>query len=64
MHRGKRRRMYQVEHLIAGSWGPGSAARQLTVLNPADGEPVTTVPVATEADVAAAVSTCGSRDQQ
>jgi acyl-CoA reductase-like NAD-dependent aldehyde dehydrogenase len=47
--------MYSVEQLIAGSWVPGAATRRMTVLNPADGEPVTRVPIASEADVAAAV---------
>ncbi|WP_084557815.1 aldehyde dehydrogenase family protein [Couchioplanes caeruleus] len=44
-----------VEHLINASWGPGSGTRTTTVLNPASGEPVTTVPVASDADVSAAV---------
>src|SRR5689334_2703648 len=55
MRRGTLPPMYEVEHLIAGTWVPGGAARRLTVLNPADGEPVTRVPIASEADVAAAV---------
>src|SRR4051794_17768552 len=47
--------MYDVEQLIAGAWGPGAPERTLTVINPADGSPVTTAPVASEADVTAAV---------
>ncbi|MEV6597768.1 aldehyde dehydrogenase family protein [Actinoplanes sp. NPDC051346] len=44
-----------LEQLIGGTWGPGSGTRTLTVLDPATGEPVTTVPVASKADVGAAV---------
>jgi succinate-semialdehyde dehydrogenase/glutarate-semialdehyde dehydrogenase len=47
--------MYDVGQLIGGTWTPGSGDRRLTVLNPGDGSPVTTVAVAAEADVAAAV---------
>ena len=47
--------MYEVEHLIAGCWVPGGAARRMTVLNPADDEPVTLISIASEADVTAAV---------
>jgi acyl-CoA reductase-like NAD-dependent aldehyde dehydrogenase len=47
--------MYEVRQLIAGSWGPGGGTRFLTVVNPVDGTPVARVPIASEADVAAAV---------
>ncbi|MFI7601633.1 aldehyde dehydrogenase family protein [Actinoplanes sp. NPDC049681] len=47
--------MYDIEQLIGGVWGTGSGTRNLTVLNPMDGQPVTTVPVASESDVPAAV---------
>lgn len=47
--------MYDVEQLIDGAWGPGSGTRRLTVTNPADGQPVTAVTIASDADVAAAV---------
>jgi succinate-semialdehyde dehydrogenase/glutarate-semialdehyde dehydrogenase len=46
--------VYDVEQLIAGSWVPGGG-RILTVVDPFRGEPVTRVPIASEADVAAAV---------
>jgi acyl-CoA reductase-like NAD-dependent aldehyde dehydrogenase len=47
--------MYEVEHLIAGSWTLGGGTRRMTVLNPSSGEPVTQVSLASGADVAAAV---------
>src|SRR5689334_9131491 len=47
--------MHDVGQLIGGTWTPGSGSRRLTVLNPTDGTPVTSVAVASEADVAAAV---------
>jgi acyl-CoA reductase-like NAD-dependent aldehyde dehydrogenase len=47
--------MYEVEQLIGGVWGLAAGTRSLTVLSPWDGEPVTKVAVASEADVAAAV---------
>ncbi|HEU4350219.1 MAG TPA: aldehyde dehydrogenase family protein [Actinoplanes sp.] len=47
--------MYEVGQLIGGSWTPGSGARILTTKSPFTGDPVTTVTVASEADVAAAV---------
>jgi acyl-CoA reductase-like NAD-dependent aldehyde dehydrogenase len=45
--------MYDVEHLIAGSWVQGGG-RILTVIDPFRGDPVTRVPIAAESDVAAA----------
>ncbi|GAA1620421.1 aldehyde dehydrogenase family protein [Catellatospora bangladeshensis] len=48
--------MHEVEHLINGSWGAGSGTGELVVRSPFDGEPVTRVPIASEADVAAAVT--------
>ncbi|MEV4351659.1 aldehyde dehydrogenase family protein, partial [Actinoplanes sp. NPDC049596] len=48
--------MYDVEQHIAGRWEPGNSDRRLSVVNPADGTPVTTVPVSSETDVAAAVA--------
>jgi succinate-semialdehyde dehydrogenase/glutarate-semialdehyde dehydrogenase len=47
--------MYDIGQLIGGAWTPGTGTRNLTVLNPADGTPVTRVPIASETDVAAAV---------
>jgi acyl-CoA reductase-like NAD-dependent aldehyde dehydrogenase len=47
--------MYDVGQLIGGTWTPGGGSARLTVLSPVDDAPVTTVAVATEADVAAAV---------
>ncbi|MEV6706937.1 aldehyde dehydrogenase family protein [Micromonospora wenchangensis] len=47
--------MYRVEQLIGGVWGAGGAGGELTVLDPADGRPVGTVPVATADEVAKAV---------
>jgi acyl-CoA reductase-like NAD-dependent aldehyde dehydrogenase len=46
--------MYDVEHLIAGSWAQGGG-RILTVVGPFRGEPVSRVPMASADDVAAAV---------
>jgi acyl-CoA reductase-like NAD-dependent aldehyde dehydrogenase len=60
MHWGKLPRMYEVEHLISGTWTSSGAARELTVRSPHDGEPVTRVPVASGADVTAAVA--GARE--
>lgn len=48
------RRMYEVEQLIGGAWVAGGD-RRLTVLDPADDTPVSDAPVATPADVDAAV---------
>jgi succinate-semialdehyde dehydrogenase/glutarate-semialdehyde dehydrogenase len=47
--------MYEVEQLIAGRWGTATTADGLTVVSPVSGEPVTRVPISSEADVAAAV---------
>jgi acyl-CoA reductase-like NAD-dependent aldehyde dehydrogenase len=47
--------MHEVQQLIGGTWGPGSTAEHLTVHDPADGTPVSRAPVASAADVAAAV---------
>jgi succinate-semialdehyde dehydrogenase/glutarate-semialdehyde dehydrogenase len=47
--------MNDVEQLIDGTWTPGAGGRTLTVIGPHDGEPVTRVPVSSDADVAAAV---------
>jgi acyl-CoA reductase-like NAD-dependent aldehyde dehydrogenase len=55
MRPGKVAAMYQVDQLIGGTWGPAGSTRHLTVLDPANGEPVTTVAIAAESDVAAAV---------
>jgi succinate-semialdehyde dehydrogenase/glutarate-semialdehyde dehydrogenase len=57
---GQGSRMREVQQLIGGTWGLGSATRRLTVFDPSNGEPVTTFPVASEADVTAAVK--ASRD--
>ncbi|BCJ75384.1 succinate-semialdehyde dehydrogenase [Catellatospora sp. IY07-71] len=48
--------MYKVEHLIGGGWSTGRGTGELTVLSPFDGEPVTLVPIASDADVGAAVT--------
>jgi succinate-semialdehyde dehydrogenase/glutarate-semialdehyde dehydrogenase len=47
--------MYDVEQLIGGTWGPGAFARKLIVTNPSDDSPVTRAPIASPADVTAAV---------
>ncbi|WDZ82210.1 aldehyde dehydrogenase family protein [Micromonospora cathayae] len=47
--------MYRVEQLIGGVWGAGGEGGEFVVADPADGTPVSTVPVATEAEVAKAV---------
>jgi acyl-CoA reductase-like NAD-dependent aldehyde dehydrogenase len=47
--------MYDVEQLICGVWGRGGATELLTVVDPADGNPVSRTPVASDADVSAAV---------
>jgi acyl-CoA reductase-like NAD-dependent aldehyde dehydrogenase len=47
--------MYEVEQLIAGTWGTAGAIGHLSVVSPFDGEPVTRVPIASEEDVATAV---------
>ncbi|TDB70224.1 aldehyde dehydrogenase [Micromonospora sp. KC723] len=47
--------MYRVEQLIGGVWGAGGEGGELTVHDPADGSPVSTVPVATAGEVAKAV---------
>ncbi|MBY8875758.1 aldehyde dehydrogenase family protein [Micromonospora sp. PLK6-60] len=47
--------MYRVEQLIGGVWGAGGEGGELVVHDPADGSPVSTVPVATADEVAKAV---------
>lgn len=47
--------MYTVAQLIGGVWGAGGSGGELVVHDPADGSPVTTVPVATADEVAKAV---------
>lgn len=47
--------MYDVEQLIGGEWGIGGAAGRFVVVDPADGQPVTQAPIATDEDVAAAI---------
>ncbi|MEH0841558.1 aldehyde dehydrogenase family protein [Micromonospora sp. CPCC 205711] len=47
--------MYRVEQLIGGVWGAGGEGGELTVHDPADGSPVSTVPVATADEAAKAV---------
>jgi succinate-semialdehyde dehydrogenase/glutarate-semialdehyde dehydrogenase len=47
--------VYEVEQLIGGEWGVGGTAGRLDVRDPADGQPVTWAPVASEGDVDAAV---------
>ncbi|EEP74454.1 aldehyde dehydrogenase, partial [Micromonospora sp. ATCC 39149] len=49
------RRMYTVAQLIGGVWGAGGAGGELVVHDPADGRPVSTVPVATADEVGKAV---------
>lgn len=53
---GHARPMYEVEQLIGGHWGAGGDGR-LTVLDPADDTPVSTVPIATPVEVDTAVMT-------
>ncbi|WIM99468.1 aldehyde dehydrogenase family protein [Actinoplanes oblitus] len=48
--------MQDVTQLIAGAWRHGGSGRDLTVLSPADGTPVSRMTVSDEADVDAAVS--------
>jgi acyl-CoA reductase-like NAD-dependent aldehyde dehydrogenase len=48
--------MFEVAQLVAGSWGPGRSGHKLTVVGPADGRPVTFVPLSNEEDVADAVA--------
>ncbi|SCL53416.1 succinate-semialdehyde dehydrogenase / glutarate-semialdehyde dehydrogenase [Micromonospora yangpuensis] len=50
------RAMYRVEQLIGGVWGAGGTGGQQTVVDPADGTPVSTVPVATADEVVKAVA--------
>ena len=57
MQHGQTAHMYEVQHFIAGSWTTGTGERTLTVSDPRDGSPVTQVPVASGADVDAAVKT-------
>ncbi|TDC72338.1 aldehyde dehydrogenase [Micromonospora sp. KC606] len=47
--------MYRVEQFIGGVWGAGGEGGELTVHDPADGCPVSTVPMATAGEVAKAV---------
>lgn len=55
MQCGQTAAMYEVVQLIDGSWAPGTSGRTLTVSDPRDDNPVSRVPVASDADVAAAV---------
>ncbi|WP_229398251.1 aldehyde dehydrogenase family protein [Micromonospora okii] len=47
--------MYTVAQLIGGVWGAGGQGGELVVRDPADGSPVSTVPVATADEVGKAV---------
>lgn len=47
--------MFRTQHLIDGNWGADDGDGEMLVHDPADGTPVTSAPVATLADVAAAV---------
>ncbi|WBB82340.1 aldehyde dehydrogenase family protein [Micromonospora sp. WMMD882] len=47
--------MYRVEQLVGGVWGAGGEGGEFVVRDPADGTPVSTVPIATVAEVAKAV---------
>ncbi|MGW1061693.1 aldehyde dehydrogenase family protein [Micromonospora rubida] len=47
--------MYTVSQLIGGVWGAGGTGGELVVRDPADGSPVSTVPVATADEVGKAV---------
>ncbi|MET8350343.1 MULTISPECIES: aldehyde dehydrogenase family protein [unclassified Micromonospora] len=47
--------MYTVAQLIGGVWGAGGGGGELVVHDPADGSPVSSVPVATADEVAKAV---------
>jgi hypothetical protein len=46
---GQGARKQAVERLIGGAWLPSDAARIMTVFDPVTDEPVTTLPVASEA---------------
>ena len=52
------------QHLIDGRWTAGEPARVITVLDPADDTVVGTVPIATEAEVAAAVEAAAKAASQ
>ena len=56
MQCGKTPVMHEVEQLIDGHWTPGTGGRDLTVLDPRDDRPVTRVPIASDAEVTAAVA--------
>ncbi|MEU4401769.1 hypothetical protein AB0F66_24990, partial [Micromonospora orduensis] len=43
--------MYTVAQLVGGVWGAGGDGGELIVHDPADGSPVSTVPVATADEV-------------
>jgi acyl-CoA reductase-like NAD-dependent aldehyde dehydrogenase len=47
--------MHDVEQLISGAWTPAAGRASFDVVDPADGTPVSRTPVATPADVDAAV---------
>ena len=55
MQCGQTPAMHEVVQLIDGNWSPGTSGRTLTVSDPRDDNPVSRVPVASDADVAAAV---------
>jgi succinate-semialdehyde dehydrogenase/glutarate-semialdehyde dehydrogenase len=52
--------MYEVAQLVGETWGQGRSGRQLTVVNPADGLPVTAVTLSSDEDVAGAVEAARS----
>src|SRR4051812_24622440 len=52
--------MREIDQLIGGAWATPGATRHLTVVSPFDGEPVTRVPISSEADGAAAVKAARS----
>ncbi|GIM87737.1 succinate-semialdehyde dehydrogenase [Salinispora arenicola] len=54
-YQGIHGRMYTVAQLIGGVWGAGGEGGELVVHDPADGTPVSSVPVATAEEVSKAV---------
>jgi succinate-semialdehyde dehydrogenase/glutarate-semialdehyde dehydrogenase len=54
---GQAPRMFEVQQHVAGSWAPGGSGRDLTVVSPVDGDPVSRLTMSDETDVATAVRT-------
>jgi acyl-CoA reductase-like NAD-dependent aldehyde dehydrogenase len=56
--------MYDVEQYVDGAWNPGNSGRTLTVINPSDDTPVTTVPISGESDVEKAVQAASRAEEK